>query len=87
MGARVLEEGGPEMQQRFMAELRREHLGAPADGSDEPAGTAVAAELQVAYEEAHAGIACSVRTSENSVTVKFGLPHRSGPEGLACQGP
>jgi DNA-binding HxlR family transcriptional regulator len=52
---RVLEEGGPEMQERFMAELRREHLGAPADGSDEPAGTSVAAELQAAYEEVLAG--------------------------------
>ena len=53
--ARVLEEGGPEMQRRFMAELRREHLGALADGSAEPAGATVAAELQAAYEEVLAG--------------------------------
>jgi hypothetical protein len=51
------------MQQRFIAELRREHLGAPADGSNEPAGTAVAAELRAAYEEAISGIAFAVRTS------------------------
>ena len=50
-----------------MAELRREHLGAPADGSDEPAGTAIAADLRVAYEEALSGIAFAVRTSQNSV--------------------
>ena len=52
--ARVLEEGGPKMQERFMAELRREHLGAPPEGG-EPAGTSVAAELRAAYEEALAG--------------------------------
>ena len=54
-----------------MAELRREHLGAPADGSDEPAGTAIAADLRVAYEEALSGIAFAVRTSQNSVMAKF----------------
>jgi DNA-binding HxlR family transcriptional regulator len=54
--ARVLEEGGFEMQRRFMAELRREHLGTPADGgSDEPAGTPVSAELRAAYEKVLAG--------------------------------
>jgi DNA-binding HxlR family transcriptional regulator len=50
--AGVLEEGGLEMQRRFMAELRGEHLGAPAEGSDEPSGAvSVAAELRAAYEE------------------------------------
>ena len=53
--ARVLEEGGTEMQERFMAELRREHLGAPADGSTAADGTSVAAELHAAYEEALVG--------------------------------
>jgi DNA-binding HxlR family transcriptional regulator len=53
--ARVLEEGGPEMQERFMAELRREHLGALADGGGVPGGASVAAELQAAYEEVLAG--------------------------------
>jgi len=27
------------------------------------------------------------RTSENSVKAKFSLPHRPGPESLACEGP
>jgi DNA-binding HxlR family transcriptional regulator len=65
--ARVLEEGGPEMQERFMAELRREHLGAPAEGRGEPTGYSVAAELRAAYEEALAGSASAVRTSWNDV--------------------
>jgi hypothetical protein len=60
--ARVLEKGGPEMQERFMAELRREHLGAPADGGGEPDGYSVAAELRAAYEDALAGSASAVRT-------------------------
>src|SRR5918994_1306809 len=60
--ARVLE-GGPEMQQMFLTELRRRAQVLPADGSDEPADTAVAAELRAAYEEALSGIAFAVRTS------------------------
>jgi DNA-binding HxlR family transcriptional regulator len=61
--ALVLEEGGPEMQERFMAELRREHLGVPAEGRGEPTGYSVAAELRAAYEEALTGSASAVRTS------------------------
>jgi DNA-binding HxlR family transcriptional regulator len=52
--ARVLEEGGPQMWERFMSELREEHLHTPADGTDsspEPSGASVAATLQAAYEE------------------------------------
>src|SRR3712207_6503561 len=49
--ARVLEEGGPEMWDRFMAELREEHLGLPPGGRFEPGDGSVAAELQAAYEE------------------------------------
>lgn len=53
--ARVLEEGGPEMWDRFMAELREEHLGLPPGGRFEPGDGSVAAELQAAYEEVLAG--------------------------------
>lgn len=44
--AQLLEEGGPEMWARFMAELRATHLGAPV-----PAGPSVAETLQAAYLE------------------------------------
>ncbi|HKP90032.1 MAG TPA: helix-turn-helix domain-containing protein [Thermoleophilaceae bacterium] len=53
--ARVLEEGGSEMWERFMAELREEHLGLPPGGRFEPGDGSVAAELQAAYEEVLAG--------------------------------
>jgi DNA-binding HxlR family transcriptional regulator len=43
--AQLLEEGGPPMWERFMAELRTLHLGAPA------AGPSVLAKLQAAFEE------------------------------------
>jgi DNA-binding HxlR family transcriptional regulator len=49
--ARVLEEGGPEMWERFMVELREEHLGAPAVGRPDAGAASVAAELRVAHEE------------------------------------
>ena len=54
--ARVLEEeeGGPQMWERFMSELREEHLHTPADGTDsspEPSGASVAATLQAAQED------------------------------------
>lgn len=41
--ARVLEEGGPEMWEKFMAELREEHLGLPPGGRFEPGDGSVAA--------------------------------------------
>ena len=53
--ARVLEEGGPEMWERFMAELREEHLGLPPGGRFEPGDGSVATELRAAYEEVLAG--------------------------------
>jgi DNA-binding HxlR family transcriptional regulator len=46
--AQVLEEGGPEMLDAFMRELRTTHLGAP----NETSGPTVAEQLQAAYEEA-----------------------------------
>jgi DNA-binding HxlR family transcriptional regulator len=49
--ARVLEEGGPEMWERFMVELREEHLGAPASGRPKAGAASVAAELRAAHEE------------------------------------
>ena len=46
--AELLEHGGPELRDRFMAELREQHLGIPR-----PPGTpSVFAELQAAYEAA-----------------------------------
>jgi DNA-binding HxlR family transcriptional regulator len=46
--AELLEQGGPELWDRFMAELREQHLGIPR-----PPGTpSVLAELQAAYEAA-----------------------------------
>lgn len=44
--AELLEKGGPQMWERFMEELRHEHLGAPA-----PQGSGVRAQLQAAYED------------------------------------
>ena len=44
--AEVLERGGPPMWERFMSELRAEHLGAPT-----PAGPSVREELAVAHRE------------------------------------
>ncbi len=49
--ARVLEEGGPQMWERFMSELREEHLGMSTDSRPDTGGASVAAELQTAYEE------------------------------------
>ncbi len=49
--ARVLAEGGPEMWEHFMEELREEHLGVPADRRFESGGESVTATLQAAYEE------------------------------------
>ena len=49
--ARVLEEGGPEMWERFMSELREEHLAVPPDGRFGSGGESVAATLQSAYEQ------------------------------------
>ena len=52
VSARVLQEGGPRMWERFESELREEHLGTPADGRSEPGdASSVAAKLQTAYEE------------------------------------
>ncbi|UVK40116.1 helix-turn-helix transcriptional regulator [Mesorhizobium sp. AR10] len=45
--AELLEKGGPPMWERFMDELRHEHLGTPADAS---AGTSVRATLQAGFE-------------------------------------
>ena len=47
--AELLEAGGPQMWERFMAELREEHLGAPRDPSQSP-GARVRATLQAGYE-------------------------------------
>lgn len=46
--ARLLEEGGPQMWQKFMAELRVEQLGAPPEGLG---GPSVRETLQAAYED------------------------------------
>jgi DNA-binding HxlR family transcriptional regulator len=53
--ARVLEEGGPEMWERFMVELREEHLGEPAGGRPGTSAASVAAELRAAHEEVVVG--------------------------------
>lgn len=45
VAARVLEEGGPQMWERFMSELREEHL------EDSSVGGSVTLALQAAYEE------------------------------------
>jgi DNA-binding HxlR family transcriptional regulator len=48
--ARLMEEGGPPLWERFMAELRQEHLGGGL-----PAGPSVRGELQAAYLRVVAG--------------------------------
>jgi DNA-binding HxlR family transcriptional regulator len=45
--AQLLEEGGPELHERFMAELREEHLGMPAEPA--PDGKTVRERLRAAY--------------------------------------
>jgi DNA-binding HxlR family transcriptional regulator len=47
----VLEEGGPLMWERFMGELREEHLGVSADGDAEAGEASAAATLRAAYED------------------------------------
>jgi DNA-binding HxlR family transcriptional regulator len=47
--AQLLEEGGPPMWDRFMAELREEHLGQPADARATD-GATVRATLQAGYD-------------------------------------
>jgi DNA-binding HxlR family transcriptional regulator len=53
--ARVLEEGGPRMWERFMSELREEHIGASDSGGSDPGEVSVTATLKAAYEEVIAG--------------------------------
>ncbi|MCV3239479.1 winged helix-turn-helix transcriptional regulator [Mesorhizobium sp. ZC-5] len=48
--AKLLEEGGQEMWNQFMAELREEHLGAPAPDRSRTGGKTVRQTLQAAYE-------------------------------------
>lgn len=48
--ARLLDEGGPQMWDRFMDDLRREHLG-PAAAPPPPDGPPVRETLQRAYEQ------------------------------------
>lgn len=50
--ARVLEEGGPDMWVRFMAELRHEHLDVEPPIGRQPGEGSVAAALRTAYDEA-----------------------------------
>lgn len=47
--ARGLEEGGPEMWESLIAELREEHGSAPVDGGSGPGVASVATELRAAY--------------------------------------
>ncbi len=49
--ARVLEEGGPEVWERFEEELREDHLGVSAEGRSQAGGESVTATLRSAYEE------------------------------------
>ncbi|QCI67394.1 winged helix-turn-helix transcriptional regulator [Phreatobacter stygius] len=49
--AQLLEEGGPALWERFMAELRLEHLGLPVEPDAQAPQTSVRATLQAAYEE------------------------------------
>jgi DNA-binding HxlR family transcriptional regulator len=48
--ARLLEEGGEQMWEQFMGELREEHLGAPAPDRSNTGGKTVRQTLQAAYE-------------------------------------
>jgi DNA-binding HxlR family transcriptional regulator len=50
--AEFLEKGGPKLWKRFMAELREEHLGAPARPGSRARGPSVRARMQLAYEAA-----------------------------------
>lgn len=49
--AQLMEEGGPAMWERFMSELREEHLGIPAHDASAAGRSSVRAELQAAYEK------------------------------------
>jgi DNA-binding HxlR family transcriptional regulator len=51
--ARLVEEGGPDLQRRFMAELREEHLGIPA--GPPPGGLTVRERLRAAHLATVAG--------------------------------
>jgi DNA-binding HxlR family transcriptional regulator len=47
----VLEKGGPRMWERFMSELREEHIGPSDGGGSDPGEVPVTATLRAAYEE------------------------------------
>jgi DNA-binding HxlR family transcriptional regulator len=49
--AQLLEEGGPQMWEQFMGDLREEHLYAPPPNRSATGGMSVRARLQAAYEE------------------------------------
>lgn len=51
--AKVLADGGPELWEAYMDELRETHLGPHARRGPAPAGPSVAARLQAAYTAAH----------------------------------
>jgi len=69
--ARILEEGGPPLWNRFMDELRQEHLGVPAPAGPAPGRPSVRAELQAAYEE-------TVRRQRTARGGNEGTPRASG---------
>ena len=56
--AQLLEEGGPELWEEFMEELRQEHLGTPSDRPK--SGPGVRERLRAAYEEVVARGAAAV---------------------------
>jgi DNA-binding HxlR family transcriptional regulator len=51
----VLEKGGPRTWERFMSELREEHIGPSDSGGSDPGEVSVTATLRAAYEEIVAG--------------------------------
>jgi DNA-binding HxlR family transcriptional regulator len=51
LSAWVLEKGGPRMWERFMSELREEHIGPSDGGGSDPGEVPVTATLRAAYEE------------------------------------
>ncbi len=53
--AKVLAEGGSELWEQFMSELREEHLGVPLPSGPREAGQTVTERLQAAYEAVNGG--------------------------------
>ena len=72
--AQLLEEGGPALWDRFMAELREEHIGLPAGPT--PDGRSVRERLQEAYLRVVAESEAGARRGPDAAAFRGTTAHR-----------